>query len=443
MPGLAGPNILRTLLTKAINDPENEGILQKIAGATGTVAGRSVSDVRDLGGKLKAGVGEAVDEARTAGQEALSKLVTSFQEEQGVSPEQVETVNQTQRIKQKVEGKIADAVGEQGAEAIRGGQPINAVIASLNKMLPQGQQAVPGPVGGTIVGNVDQGGTTPALPVISPDEEAKQIVAALTQSATGAPVEEGVPEPAKSVSEKGDDNLTKALDILGTFIPAINRVRLQTEELKQERQKTAGLTKEEEARIQLEGQEARGLETAKQDVEVKEAEQKRMNEFFDPILRPEAMTSEASKTLSQIESALTGIDNINKLLDISVDNGKVSIGNKKLLTSKNFVNKNRQALIRARDVFINKALRRDTGAAIGKEEEAQFRRTFGFDVGVGSFLKNPEVIAQSLVESQEQLIRDRNRFLPNEQRNREVKSLLKQGFTKKQIFEELEKRGEI
>lgn len=186
-------------------------------------------------------------------------------------------------------------------------------------------------------------------------------------------------------------------------------------------------------------------EQKKLEAEQQKERQSRMNSIFDPILSPKPIDSTTANNLSFIENSLTALDNMNNILGINYDDktGTISVKNKDKLKDPVWLSKNRQELIRARDIYINKSLRRDTGAAIGKDEEKAFRKTFGFDVGVKSWLKNPEIIAKSLVESQQQLMRDRSRLLPNEQRDNEIKMLLKQGFTKEDIFNEYEKRGEL
>jgi hypothetical protein len=164
----------------------------------------------------------------------------------------------------------------------------------------------------------------------------------------------------------------------------------------------------------------------------------RRDKFFEGINQPLTTTKE----LSFVESALTGIDNVSNLLGITQDpkTGVVSVTNKDLLRSKNFLSKNRQQLKRARDAFINKSLRRDTGATIGEKEEKEFQKTFGFDIGINAFMQNPDVIAKSLIESKDQLMRDRGRLSPNEE-TRNLVAQLSGRYSKAEIYDYLTRTG--
>lgn len=138
----------------------------------------------------------------------------------------------------------------------------------------------------------------------------------------------------------------------------------------------------------------------------------------------------SAKDLSLVESALTGIDDITNLLKISSDeNGNITVGNAGLLKDMNFLNKNRQQLQRARDLYINKTLRRDSGAAIGKKEEDDFKKIIGFDIGMKSFMQNPKVIAKAMLESRDQLKKDRANLDPNSESRKFKQFLEAKGLT--------------
>ena len=166
----------------------------------------------------------------------------------------------------------------------------------------------------------------------------------------------------------------------------------------------------------------------------------RRDAYFKSINEPLS----SAKDLSLTESALTGIDDITNLLGIKSDaQGNVTIANEKLLRSNNWLSKNRQQLERARNLYINKTLRRDSGAAIGKKEENDFKNIVGFDIGMKAFMQNPKVIAKAVLESKDQLTRDRNRLSPNEKQRGLVTGLRDRGFKDAEIYEYLQRTGEV
>lgn len=168
--------------------------------------------------------------------------------------------------------------------------------------------------------------------------------------------------------------------------------------------------------------------------------QSRANDFLKAKRTPLA----TGKDLSLVESSLNAIDNVIDILGISADEqGNVNIANKSLLSNKNFLNKNRQNLIRARNAYINKALRRDTGAAIGKDEEKQFRETYGFDVGLKAFFQNPDVIAKAILESKDQFIRDRQRLNPSGRINSIHDQLIARGYSPQEAAQAMAEEGLI
>lgn len=172
--------------------------------------------------------------------------------------------------------------------------------------------------------------------------------------------------------------------------------------------------------------------------EAQKKDTERMDNFFKEINQPLS----TQKDLSFVEGALTGVDDITNLLGISMDDkGTVSIKNEGLLKDPNPFGAKRQELKRARDVFINKALRRDTGATIGKEEEKQFKDTFGFDIGMGAFKQNPKVVAKSILQVKNQLLRDRANLSPNQKIRDIVGTLRSEGFKDKDIYAKLKDRG--
>jgi len=184
-------------------------------------------------------------------------------------------------------------------------------------------------------------------------------------------------------------------------------------------------------------------QTGKFAIERQKIEIKQDDAFIKAIREP--ISAETVKALNQTEFALTALNDITELLGITTDpeTGFVDITNKSLLRNANFLNKQRQTLKRARDIFINKSLRRDSGAVISKDEEVAFRKTFGFEIGMKAFLQNPEVIAKAIIDSQNQLTRDRNRLAPNDSKRQEFQSLIDQGFSERQIVAEFRRRGEI
>jgi hypothetical protein len=186
------------------------------------------------------------------------------------------------------------------------------------------------------------------------------------------------------------------------------------------------------------------LEAAKSGKEAelmaKQAERvaKSKSEFFKAINEPLS----TAKELSMLESAITGMDTVINMLDIKTDNnGVVSVGNRWLLSDNNFLSKNRQEIIRARDMYINKLLRRESGAVIGKEEEKSAKERLGFDVGLKSLFQNPKVIAKVLLETRAQSLQDRERLSPNERTRNLVQQLRGRNYTDPDIADALERRG--
>jgi len=93
-------------------------------------------------------------------------------------------LNDQDEIKKKVLNTIAKNIGGQVTEAQQQGASPTDVINILNKLLPNTQQTVAGPEGGTIVGTKDSPGNLPAQPAIDPETEAKQILSQLVNPQT-------------------------------------------------------------------------------------------------------------------------------------------------------------------------------------------------------------------------------------------------------------------
>jgi hypothetical protein len=192
----------------------------------------------------------------------------------------------------------------------------------------------------------------------------------------------------------------------------------------------------QKAELEIKKETAKGSAT----IEAKKMElrEKRKDEFRKSINEPLS----SAKDLGLVESALTGIDNVTQLLDIGIDdNGVPTLKNKNLLKNKNFLNKNRQSLVQARDQYIAKSLRLESGAVIGEKELKTFKEQFGMDLGWGSFTKNPELIARIVLEQKDQLLATRGRMSPNERVRGAVQTLRGRGYTEEQIEDALERKG--
>lgn len=164
------------------------------------------------------------------------------------------------------------------------------------------------------------------------------------------------------------------------------------------------------------------------------------NKSYEKLLEPVA----GAKELSQVEGAITALDDITNILGISVDKtGTAKIKNRKLLGDPVWVRKNRPGLLRARDLFINKTLRRDSGATITPADEKAAARSIGFNVGASAFLQNPDLIAKSIVSSREQLLRDRTNLSPNSTTRLFVQEAKAQGATDAQIKQYLAQKGDL
>ena len=381
-----------------------------------------------------------------------------------------QNISPLDKTSEEVRKAVSKHLQGQAVEALQQQTPKD-VIAMINKLLPSEQQAAPA-AGGTAIGQPPQTQTPEALPAISPQEQVQQILGQLAnfqsqqaqpqtspeaQALTGnkQSAVEGVDEgkllqdlltniefrkgsfldPGGTISKEGDKTIITRPGLLAR-IGGTGKSDLQTLGDIQTLSGQEPLQDSDAQKSKL-----KAIETAK----TADATlfNKRRDELFKSIESP--MSSEAAKSLSQIESSLTALDNINSILGVTMDEktGEVRIKNAQQLKNPNFLNKNRQALKRARDVFINKSLRRDSGAAISKDEEKSFKRIYGFDVGMSSYLKNPEVIAKSLVESQQQLSRDRLRLSPNEEMKSLDRHLKEQGFSKDQRADFYKRSGRL
>ena len=166
------------------------------------------------------------------------------------------------------------------------------------------------------------------------------------------------------------------------------------------------------------------------------------NEFFKVIDRP--FSGESVKQLSMIETSLTNLDTIKGLLGVKSDEqGNAVMENSELLKSQSWLSKHKQALQRARDTYVNKILRRDSGAVISLEDVKEAEKTIGFKLDLRSYFQNPEVIAKSLIESSDQLQRDRGRLAPKAETRNLVKQLEDMGYPRDDIFSLLDKKGRI
>lgn len=240
---------------------------------------------------------------------------------------------------------------------------------------------------------------------------------------------------------KQTGDILQTLFSLGTGVPTPGMMRTfgnAKTDVEIDRANRVPLGQADREKLEIEGNQAFNQSAVSAQGKLIENETKYRDEMFKKLLDPVGN----SKELSYVESALTGLDNVMNILGISTDEaGNVVIANQGLLKNPNFLSKNRQALKRSREVYINKALRRDSGAVIGKEEEKIFNQTFGFDIGMGSFMKNPEVIAKSLIESQDQLKRDRQNLSPNSEAREFMQFLQRKGMPSSQIKQEMAREG--
>ena len=163
------------------------------------------------------------------------------------------------------------------------------------------------------------------------------------------------------------------------------------------------------------------LERAKATTAGAKKAQEIQNEFFGQIEKPLS----TAKDVGLVERTITSLDDVNSLLGITLDeSGEVQISNEGALGNVNIFNRNRQALKRSRDQFIRSALRLESGAAIGEKEEADFKDTFGFEIGFKAFGRNPEVIARSLLQLRQNFGTQRENLNPNSEA-RQFNSFLK------------------
>lgn len=169
-------------------------------------------------------------------------------------------------------------------------------------------------------------------------------------------------------------------------------------------------------------------------------EQERTQKFQDDTFKQLQTPLTSAKDVGLVERTITSLTDVTSLLQISIGpDGKVQIGNKSLLTNKNIFSRDRQALKRARDGFVRSALRLESGAAIGEKEEKDFQKTFGFQIGLTAFARNPEVIARSLLQLQQNFESQRANLNPNSkvrQMNQEMAARGVSPAVRKQILAE-------
>ena len=358
----------------------------------------------------------------------------------------MESQDVLQRLLESRTKALEKAAAEEVNVAVRENVPLESIAGTIQQMAQQEQSQVnPEQLIQALQQQLQQAQQPTQQPEVQPQ--------AVNQALAGQPQQQVQPRRAPQINTQGGSFKNSVLKSLQNFgrgasealgvstQEQIKKQQLENQVLQQELSGKKPLQAGEREKLDIEA----GKGIKKLELEQKQAVTKRMDEFFDPILRKEPQSPELNKTLSQIELSINALDNITNLLQIDFNEatGEINMKNKELLRSKDFRDKNRQSLIRARDMFINKTLRRDSGATVGEEEEKAFKRIAGFDIGIKSYFQNPDVIAQAIVESKQQSLRDRSRLLPNETRDREIKALLQQGHSKESIFGEFERRGEI
>jgi len=222
----------------------------------------------------------------------------------------------------------------------------------------------------------------------------------------------------------------------GFVDPVLRQGLLQNSQLLQEITGQTPLAKGEKEKIALEGLIDLEKQAAKTGIE-------RQDKFWETY--DKGLTSETNKQLSLLDTALTSADDIIDILGIGLDdNGYVTVKNAGMLKDPNFFNKNRRALTKARDIFVNKLLRRDSGAAITPDEMKQASQMFGFQLGnIKALAQNAEVIGKVILQTKDQLTMDRNRLVPNLATKDLVFQLEQKGYTRSQIYTALTNRGMI
>jgi len=358
-----------------------------------------------------------------------------------------------QKILKDVTKGVSQTLTGMASQAIGAGVPWGHVMGELAKMAPPGMalSSSGGPGGPNPMNGGGGNNQPPQQPGGTAKQDTQQTPPAmgdtqnlgpmLAQSAQPQPMQQQAPMQQSYMS--GPTQVpTQGFFDPGGFNAQDNSVRMPggfmngwgTQRIK-DQQEIMG-----KQPIQPTNQLTQDVELAKNKATLAKDEKTRMDAYFKNINEPLS----SAKDLSLVESALTGIDDITKLLGVQSDaNGNVTLTNEKLLRNPNFLSKNRQQLQRARDLYINKTLRRDSGAAIGKKEENDFKNIVGFEIGMKSFMQNPKVIAKAMLESKDQLIRDRGRLSPNEKQRSLVTGLRAKGFKDPEIYAYLQRSGEV
>lgn len=364
------------------------------------------------------------------------------------------------KVLKDVTKNISNTVSMQANEAIQAGVPFGNVISDLMKMaapaMPQnlrgavpmmsggGNGQPPNPIGG------EGGGKPPQGPQMQPKQDAQvaplsqdssNVGPLLAQGQQGPSANVGYPQYSNpSVAKTGGpfdpgafDASTNTIRMPGAFMSGwgMDRIAKQQEILGMKPiQPTTQL--EQATELTKAGGQA-VLDREKANTEM-------YNKAYDKLVEP--LTS--AKELSQVESALTGIDNITSLLGIGKDeNGNVSVANAGLLKDARWMSKNRQELLRARDLYINKVLRRDSGATITPQDEKIAGKSIGFNVGASAFLQNPNIVAKAIMENRDQLIRDRQNLSPNSATRKFIQDAKAAGASDAEIKAYLAKKGDL
>ena len=162
-------------------------------------------------------------------------------------------------------------------------------------------------------------------------------------------------------------------------------------------------------------------------------ETKRFNTFFDSILTPKPLSEGQSKSIELLSSAQ---GSLNKITEIFNQDPTL------LQTIATPGNQLGQTIRFHTENLANNLLRRESGAAI-KEDERKFFNKLVTPRGMKAFLENPQVTLEKIQSIGDRISTGLNLLRPNKKMNEFVKSSLKQGFSKEEVFQFLKQKGMI
>lgn len=162
-------------------------------------------------------------------------------------------------------------------------------------------------------------------------------------------------------------------------------------------------------------------------------EQERFDKFFDGILNPKPVASEAAKQIGLLTGAQDALNNITNVFNMDPQ---------LLRNTARPGNPLGQKLKFWTETLANNLLRQESGAAI-TEDERKFIKQLVTPRGFKAVLESPETTVEKIRAISSRVNSTMNLLQPNQATQAFVQSALGQGFSKEEVYRLLKKKGAV